>query len=68
MDFESIKKEATETFIGLFSKERLERIEMTKPNMNIYPYLKNNEIKLKSFKVIMPQKMIPHMLGYLSQI
>ena len=68
LDFESIKKEATEAFIGLFSKDKLERIEITKANLNIYPFLKNNEIKLKKFKLIMPQKMIPHLLGYVSYI
>ena len=68
LDFESIKKEATEGFISLFSKEHLEKIELTKMNMNIYPYLKNNEIKLKSYKVHMPQKMTPHLFNYLTEI
>jgi hypothetical protein len=54
IDFESIKKEATEGFISLFSKEHLEKIVLTKINMNIYPYLKNNQIKLKSYRVHMP--------------
>ena len=68
LDFESIKKEATEQFINLFSKESLERIELSKVNMNIYPYLKNNEIKLKSYKVHMPDKMTPHLFNYLQEI
>jgi DNA topoisomerase IA len=68
IDFESIKKEATEGFIGLFSKDHLEKIVLTKINMNIYPYLKNNEIKLKSYKVHMPQKMTPHLFSYLTEI
>ena len=46
--------EATEEFINLFSKENLKRIEISKINMKIYTCLKNNEIKLKSFKVRMP--------------
>jgi len=54
IDFESIKKEATEGFISLFSKDQLDKIVLTKININIYPYLKNNQIKLKSYKVHMP--------------
>lgn len=68
IDFESIKKEATEGFIGLFSNDHLEKIVLTKINMNIYPYLKNNEIKLKSYKVHMPQKMTPHLFTYVTEI
>ena len=51
--FQSIKRTSTENFISLFSPEAIRSLECTKRNMNLYPFLINEGIKVNTLDISM---------------
>ena len=66
IDFDSVKKTTLENFASLFSSEALRSLTITKRNVNIFPYLVENKIKVNHLHLEMPlAALIPYMNKFL---
>jgi chaperone required for assembly of F1-ATPase len=66
IDFDSVKRTILENFASLFSSETLRSLTITKRNVNIFPYLVENKIKVNHLHLEMPlAALIPYMNRFL---